>query len=258
MVLCAAITLVASCAGGGGDDATSSTVATTSTTVLGSTTTCPPPPPTDAPTTTFDGPLPTDAPTTTAPPSSAPGLRQGDEGPEVLALQQRLDELGYWMGTPDGIFEGETHHAVVALQKVAGLARDGIAGPDTQAALADGIRPAARSTAGRVIEIDLPHQVLLVVLDGQVEHVLDTSTGRVAGTTPVGRWIVDREIDGPRHAPLGLLYRPKYFHGGVAVHGFTSVPPYAASHGCVRVTYPAMDWIWASGVMPLGTAVLVY
>jgi hypothetical protein len=175
----------------------------------------------------------------------------------VLALQERLTALGYWMGTPDGVFGDGTHHAVVALQKVAGLGRDGIAGPETMAALDDGVRPAARSTQGRVIEIDLAHQVLLVVLDGAVEQTLDTSTGRVPGTTPVGEWVVDREIDGPRYAPLGLLYRPKYFHGGVAVHGFTSVPPSPASHGCVRVTYPAMDWIWASGVMPLGTAVWV-
>jgi lipoprotein-anchoring transpeptidase ErfK/SrfK len=36
------------------------------------------------------------------------------------------------------------------------------------------------------------------------------------------------------------------------------VPPYAASHGCVRVTLAAIDWIWAEDVAPIGTPVWVY
>ena len=46
---------------------------------------------------------------------------------------------------------------------------------------------------------------------------------------------------------LGQIYRPKYFVGGVAVHGSNSVPNYPASHGCVRVSVPAMDFIWDTG-----------
>ena len=48
--------------------------------------------------------------TTTAAPSPAPSttsttvavLGPGSSGPAVLALQQRLSSLGYWLGTPDG------------------------------------------------------------------------------------------------------------------------------------------------------------
>ena len=36
-------------------------------------------------------------------------------------------------------------------------------------------------------------------------------------------------------SPLGTLYDPMYFTGGYAIHGNPSVPPYPASHGCVRV-----------------------
>lgn len=68
---------------------------------------------------------------------------------------------------------------------------------------------------------------------------------------------ITREIDGLRRRSLGLLCRPKYFHEGVAIHGYTNVPPCPASHGCVRVTYPAMDHIWAAGLMPVGTPVWV-
>jgi lipoprotein-anchoring transpeptidase ErfK/SrfK len=47
-----------------------------------------------------------------------------------------------------------------------------------------------------------------------------------------------------------------YFTGGYAIHGNPSVPPYPASHGCVRVP------MWAAPVlydeMPDGTVVYVY
>jgi len=69
---------------------------------------------------------------------------------------------------------------------------------------------------------------------------------------------VFRQVDGYDRSPLGVLYRPKYFYEGVAVHGYPSVPAYPASHGCVRVTDQAIDWLWSSGAMPIGTAVWVY
>ena len=36
-------------------------------------------------------------------------------------------------------------------------------------------------------------------------------------------------------SPLGQLYQPYYFDGGIAVHGYTSVPTRPASHGCTRI-----------------------
>lgn len=185
-------------------------------------------------------------------------LRRGDSGPEVLRLQNRLTELGYWLGAPDGMYGDATFHALTAFQKIAGLKRDGVAGPATIAALARATRPGARSDSGSRIEVDLTRQVLLVVAKGRLQWVMDTSTGKVAGTTPKGHYPVYRQIDGYHAAPLGVLYRPKYFYQGVAVHGFPSVPPYPASHGCVRVTNATMDWLWSSGAMPIGTDVWVY
>ena len=57
---------------------------------------------------------------------------------------------------------------------------------------------------------------------------------------------------------LGKIYRPKYFSGGEAIHGFNNVPNYPASHGCVRVSLPAMDFIWATDLMPMGIPVWVH
>jgi lipoprotein-anchoring transpeptidase ErfK/SrfK len=198
---------------------------------------------------------------TTPPPPPAAGdgtLRAGATGPEVARLQQRLVDLGFWLGSPDGTFSTATTHAVVAFQKIAGLPRDGIVGPATKVALEAATRPKPRSTGGHVLEIDLTRQVLFVVDTGTVSAVLDVSTGRVSGTTPTGRFSITRQIDGYHRAPLGVLYRPKYFYQGVAIHGYPSVPPVPASHGCVRTINAAMDWLWSSGQAAPGTAVWVY
>jgi N-acetylmuramoyl-L-alanine amidase len=206
--------------------------------------------------------------TTASVTSSSPTLlRQGSRGKAVLAAQKRLASLGYWLGTPDGVYGPSTAHAVTALQKVAGLARDGILGPKTAKALAAGVRPSARTKRGDVIEIDLAHQVLLVVHSGHVRLIFDTSTGSGAyyynlgrlhhAVTPKGSYHVFRSVNGWDPGPLGKLYRPRYFNGGIAVHGYPSVPSQPASHGCVRVTIPAMDYLWAHKLLPIGRSVLV-
>ncbi|MGW4940415.1 L,D-transpeptidase family protein [Actinoplanes sp. NPDC004185] len=207
------------------------------------------------------------SPKPTAPPKPQK-LKTGVKGARVVALQQRLTDLGYWNGKADGTFGGQTQQAVYALQKAAGLHRDGVVGPKTQKALEQGVRPKARSKSGRVIEINLKRQLLMLVDNGTISHVFNTSTGSMEhyeqngatflADTPSGRFRVSRQIDGWRHAPLGLLWRPKYFNGGIAVHGANSVPPYPASHGCARVSIAAMNWLWTNDKIPIDTRVWVY
>jgi len=194
-------------------------------------------------------------------------LRLGAEGPDVLAVQQRLDELGYAIANLDGRFGDETYHALVAFQKVNGLSRDGILGQQTLMALDRPVRLHPHSTApGFHVEIELARQVLFLVHDGRVAEIYDTSTGsglpyEVDGVTaiahtPTGTFAIDRKIDGLRVSALGTLYRPAYFYGGYAIHGNPSVPAYPASHGCVRVTNQVMDRLFDR--LAFGTPVLVY
>jgi peptidoglycan hydrolase-like protein with peptidoglycan-binding domain len=208
----------------------------------------------------------TPVPTTSAKPQK---LKVGAKGAEVLALQQRLTELGYWNGKADGKFGGTTQQAVLAIQKAAGIGRDGTVGPKTQKALDEGVRPKAKSTGnGYLVEINLKKQLLMFVKNGAVIATLNTSTGSnqhyeyegqtYLADTPTGHFVMGRQIDGVRHGPLGDLFRPKYFNGGIAVHGSPSIPPYAASHGCARVSNAAINWIWSTGKMPLKTKVWVY
>ena len=230
---------------------------------------------TEAPTTTTTAPPTTTTTvppttTTTAPPDAAADgtLELGEDGPAVQALQQRLVDLGYWLDSADGNYGQLTRQAVMAFQKAEGLGRDGVAGPITQERLAGAQRQASR-TGGTGLEIDLERQILMVVQGGQVQWVINTSTGNnetytsstggsAVAATPPGSFTINREIDGLREAPLGTLYRPKYFNGGIAIHGSGSIPAHPASHGCARVTNSAMDMLWSSGVAAIGKPVTVY
>lgn len=228
------------------------------------TTSVPPPP-----TTTTTRPVPTtvSAPPT-APPTTSPYLQAGSTGPAVVQLQQRLTSLGYWLGPVDGQFGGTTQQAVWAIQKAAGIPRSGIVDPATTAALTAGKVPTPKSSSGHTIEVDLSRQLVLIVTNGHLDAALNTSAGggyvyydqgaRQVATTPTGQFTTFSEVDGTRVSSLGVLWRPKFFVGGIAIHGDTDVPPRPVSHGCVRVSNAAIDWIWASNADPIGTAVWVY
>lgn len=62
-------------------------------------------------------------------------LSWGASGPEVESLQRRLREAGHFFGTLDGRFGSQTFAAVRRFQQAQGLTVDGIAGPQTLAAL---------------------------------------------------------------------------------------------------------------------------
>lgn len=59
-------------------------------------------------------------------------LTRGDRGDAVQALQNRLNELGYSVGTADGIFGGKTEDAIRGYQKDHGLLVTGVADIATQ------------------------------------------------------------------------------------------------------------------------------
>ena len=161
------------------------------------------------------------------------------------------------VGPIDGSFGSQTYHGVVAFQKVNSLVRDGIVGPQTWAALARPVIPRPRRwLSASSLEVNLTRQVVYLARQGVVLRILDASTGKAGTPTPTGNFSILRRIDGWRQSPLGLLWRPNYFSGGYAVHGSTSVPAYPASHGCARVTIPAMNRLWP--LLRIGMPVSVY
>ena len=192
-------------------------------------------------------------------------------------MQLRLLQLGFWNSGADGIFGTTTQQAVMAFQKYAGIAATGDVDESTASALTSAIeRGRGLADTGDLVEIDKVRQLLFIIRAGKTVWTLNTSTGnglpyeqpdenspgdvvRGIALTPDGLWAVNRERpEGWWEGDLGEIYRPKYFRGGIAVHGSYVIPNYPASHGCVRVSVPAMDFIWEQDLMPMQSDVWVH
>jgi lipoprotein-anchoring transpeptidase ErfK/SrfK len=186
----------------------------------------------------------------------------------ALEVEQRLNDLGYWITKVDGKRDDSTRQAIIAFQKVEGRKRTGVLSAADMELLGNAVRPTPKFATGPAhVEVDISRQVLFYVNgDGVVQKIVSVSTGnekkyfdqgewQVAHTTR-GNFKVQWKYNGVRKASLGDLYYPSYFNGGIAVHGSPSIPPYPASHGCVRVPRFAERTLFK--MMPVGTPVMVY
>jgi len=157
--------------------------------------------------------------------------------PRVAAIQARLVELDYLPSTAvTGTMDARTLQAIVAFQGWEGLQRDGIAGPATLRRLVGAARPTPLPGSGLRIEIRVEPQVALLVRGNRVVRAIHVSTGSSMTPTPEGDFRVYRKERESWSIPFRVwLPWASYFSGGVALHGYASVPPFAASHGCVRI-----------------------
>ena len=174
--------------------------------------------------------------------SARPNSRAG-----MLEVEKLLSNLGYWILRVDGSPDASTHHAIMAFQKVEGRKRTGTMSSADIQALRHAQRPIARYPTEKAhVEVDLKRQVLFYVDDtGTVSHIIPVSSGNgkrfhdegqwKVANTPRGLFNVGLKVNGAKKSSLGVLYYPSYFLGGLAIHGSNSIPPFPASHGCVRV-----------------------
>jgi lipoprotein-anchoring transpeptidase ErfK/SrfK len=176
----------------------------------------------------------------------------------VSALRARLAALGYEVPPASGSFDTALLDAVYAFQKVQGLPRTGVASPAVWAKLNHPFEPRPRYPGpADHIEVDKTRQVLYVVRGGRVRTIVPVSTAGIPGHfTPTGRFAIYRKVVGFDPSPLGTLYDPMYFTGGYAIHGNPSVPPYPASHGCIRVPMWIAPLLYAAN--DYGETVYVY
>jgi lipoprotein-anchoring transpeptidase ErfK/SrfK len=165
---------------------------------------------------------------------------------KVQEAEEILSTLGYWITKVDGRSDDSTRQGIIAFQKVEGLKRTGVLDDKVLTALRLASRPVAKHGGPAHVEIDISRQVIFLVDDqGDVTNVLSTSTGNgeryfsegkwQKAYTPRGTFKIQRQIKGVRKAPLGTIYYPSYFNGGIAIHGSNSIPVTAASHGCARI-----------------------
>lgn len=201
----------------------------------------------------------TPAPTPTPTPTQRRRLKPGGKGADVRGLQQRLKDLGYDPGTIDGRYGPTTQMAVWAFEKVNRIKVTSTLGKRFWAALdaPKTPQPIAKRHEPDRVDIDLRRQYLVVYKDGRPVLISHISSGsgeyycakdfgsnvprcRYAGTS-TGDFVTGRRASGWEKSPLGQLYNPVYFNGGIAVHGALDVPTYPASHGCVRIPMHAAE-----------------
>jgi hypothetical protein len=187
-----------------------------------------------------------------------PTLALGTTSPAVTELARRLAALHYVVPSLSPTFGDDFVQSVYAFQKVQSLDRTGAVDAAFWTRLENPRIPQARYTAPAAhIEIDKTHQVLYIVRDGKIALISPVSTAGIAGYyTPEGRFAIYRKVVGYDPSPLGVLLDPMYFTGGYAIHGNPSVPPYPASHGCVRVPNFVIYRLFSSE--PYGETVYVY
>ena len=185
----------------------------------------------------------------------------------TMEAEALLTKLGYWITKVDGRVDDSTRQGIIAFQKVEGLKRNGILNEPLLARLRTATKPVAKHAGPAHVEIDVSRQVIFLVNDaGEVEKILSTSTGNgkryfsegkwEVAHTPRGTFKITRQIRGVRKAPLGSLYNPNYFYGGVAIHGSPSIPVTPASHGCARI--PRFADAKFVGMVKVGMPVYVY
>jgi peptidoglycan hydrolase-like protein with peptidoglycan-binding domain len=213
---------------------------------------------------------------TMLPPLPGGSLGPGSSGDVVRAYQQRFVDVHFDPGAVDGRYGGGMTYAVQALQKIMGVPRTGRLGPAEAATLAtfQYPQPLQPTGEGNRTEIDIAKQVITLYENYQVRLITTTSTGsgerycyntpRVNPTrricedanTPSGRFTYTEYRDGWDKSPLGQLYNPFYFNGGIAVHGYESVPTSPASHGCTRIPMHIAEYFPA--LVKVGDPVYVF
>ena len=103
------------------------------------------------------------------------------------------------------------------------------------------------------MEFDWSRQVLVFADGGKPVRIYHASSGKPSTPTVFGTFHFYSKTPGTN--AKGMV-DSNYFIGGYAVHGYFDVPPYAASHGCIRVPIPDAASIF--GWIQLGQTIFVY
>jgi hypothetical protein len=160
----------------------------------------------------------------------------GERGVKVLMLQRALLSEGY--ATPvTGYYDDGTARAVLAFRKANELGRDGYATGEVYGKLLreEGAYQLRYPKAGKHVEFDWSRQVLVLAQNGKPYRTYHTSSGAPATPTVFGTYHFYLKTPGTN--AKGMV-DSSYFIRGYAIHGYSSVPAYPASHGCLRVPIP--------------------
>ena len=183
-----------------------------------------------------------------------PDLDPGDSGAAVDLFNRLLRKRAYY-DTDKGRYGSHTERAVMAFRKVNGMARTFQATPEIFKRLAEGKGgfKLEYPNAGKHVEVDISHQVMALAVGGKPKYAFHVATGAAATPSDTGGFTFYRKD--PGFNSIGMYYSI-YYNGGEATHGYHSVPPYPASHGCIRNPIP--DSVFIYNWIDLGDKMFVY
>jgi len=195
-----------------------------------------------------------------------PVLANAQPRAQIREVEQRLSEMGYWTGKVDGVFDSASRSALIAFQKYEGRPVTGRLTIADLEYIRASMGPGAKEPGYAHVEVDIDRQILLIVSAEGSVHVLPVSTGSgkefvdegetSIAYTPRGRFVVYDKTPGWEKGKFSAMYYSNYISGGVAIHGYATVPIQPASHGCIRIPLFAAPEV--SKLLTLGTIVLVY
>jgi hypothetical protein len=163
---------------------------------------------------------------------SFPSLHRGQCGDVVIGFKKAMRAMGY-VANDGRCFGGKTARGVLAYRKVNEMTRSYRAGKGLvkDAFAGRGGYEVRHPGAGEHLEAPLSKQVLVFAKGGKPFAIYPVSSGKPSTPTVTGHFSFIRTE--PGYNSEGMYYS-FYFYGGYAVHGYSSVPNYPGSHGCIR------------------------
>jgi len=126
------------------------------------------------------------------------------KGPDVVELQERLKELGFYTGPIDGVYNRQVEFAVRDFQRDNNLRVDGIVRDFLWIRMADATpitnnkEQKLEAPKGTVSIIIDTYQLKLIVLDdNEFFQVFPVAVGRTSTPTPIGNFTIKQKVNDP-------------------------------------------------------------
>ncbi len=183
----------------------------------------------------------------------------GSSGQEVIDIQAKLYNWGYYKGIVDGIYGYQTYKSVREFQYKNGLTVDGVAGPETLSALGLPTGTQAQQTAATTVSSNKDVNLLAHLIHGEARG--EPYTGQVA----VAAVVLNRTRDSRFPSTIAsVIYQPGAFDA--VSDGQINLEPsdgsYKAakdalngwdpSYGCIYYYNPVTatsKWIWSRPIV---------